>query len=369
MGVSSEKEKADLTRPDVDNQRGFEHLPAGSWEYIDHPSHHKPGIHVFPDKLYVITMLENPLRFRNRYWNYWAFENMVKKAGAVLYTAELAFGGRHHEITDPNNPCHLQLRGHDEILHKENVLNVLMSRLPSDWKYVAWIDADVAFARPDWAQETLQLLQHYKILQMFSHSQDVGPDYEPVGNSFGYVSRMLELSIDEQHDVKPQCYPYYPYYGAGKNFKFWHPGYCWAARRTAINQLGGLVDWAMEGSADYYMAMALFGQLKNLSLMNVPEASKPLYYEWERRARRHIRRNVGMMPGLVLHYWHGKKENRQYITRAKFMVKEKFNPLTDIKKDWQGIWQLHDHGTDHSIRLRDGLRYYARLRDEDSPEV
>ena len=72
---------------------GFEHLPADSPLYIEHPSQAKPGIHVFPDKLYVVTMLENPLRWRSRYKNYWAFEQMCNKAGAILYTAEIAFGG------------------------------------------------------------------------------------------------------------------------------------------------------------------------------------------------------------------------------------------------------------------------------------
>jgi len=32
---------------------------------------------------------------------------------------------------------------------------------------VAWIDADVEVQPSDWAQETLQLLQHYDVLQMF----------------------------------------------------------------------------------------------------------------------------------------------------------------------------------------------------------
>jgi hypothetical protein len=385
----AEQQSQALELADRNKQRGWEHLVPGSDLYVDHPSHARPGIHAFPDKLYVVTMLENPLRFRTRYWNYWAFENMVQKAGAILYTAEIAFGGRAHEITEPGNPRHLQLRGHDELLHKENALNMLIARLPADWKYVAWIDSDVEFTRQDWAQETLQLLQHYKVLQMFSHSQDLGPNSEPCGTSQGYVSEMLKLSLDDQHGRMHHrhhhkrhhhhhhghhhhhCgYPYYYYaHMPGKKFKFWHPGYCWAARRSAINQLGGLVDWAMEGSADYYMAMALFGQLHNLSLMNVPAASKPLYFEWERRAEKHIRRNVGMMPGLVLHHWHGRKADRQYVTRAKFLVKEKFNPLTDLKRDWQGIWQLQDHGTPHAIRVRDGLRYFARLRDEDSMEL
>ena len=51
-------------------------------------------IHTFPDKLHVVTMLENPLRWRSRYWNYWMFERECAAAGAILYTAEVAFGGR-----------------------------------------------------------------------------------------------------------------------------------------------------------------------------------------------------------------------------------------------------------------------------------
>ena len=77
---------------------------------IDHPSQARPGIHVFPDRLHVVTMLENPLRWRSRYWNYWMFERECEAAGAILYTAEVAFGERHFEVTQAGNPRHLQLR-------------------------------------------------------------------------------------------------------------------------------------------------------------------------------------------------------------------------------------------------------------------
>jgi hypothetical protein len=40
--------------------------------------------------------------------------------------------------------------------------------------------------------------------------------------------------------------------------------------------------------------------------------------------------------------------------------------MTDIKRDTQGLWQLQDDGTERFISLRDGLRKYARLRNEDS---
>ena len=51
-------------------------------DYIDHPSQGRPGIHTFPDKLHVVTMLENPLRWRSRYWNYWMFERECESGGS-----------------------------------------------------------------------------------------------------------------------------------------------------------------------------------------------------------------------------------------------------------------------------------------------
>ncbi|MGC2648232.1 MAG: hypothetical protein WA261_18255, partial [Candidatus Sulfotelmatobacter sp.] len=170
----------------LQHQQGWE-----SADYIDHPSQARPGIHVFPDKLHVVTMLENPLRWRSRYWNYWMFERECAAAGAILYTAEVAFGGRQFEVTKAENPRHLQLRTNHEIWHKENALNLLIQRLPAEAKYVAWIDADVKFSRPDWAQETLQLLQHYDVLQMFSHAQDVGPNYEPLTTTPGFLYKWM----------------------------------------------------------------------------------------------------------------------------------------------------------------------------------
>jgi len=72
--------------------------------FIDHPSHGRGGIQPFPDRLHVLAMLENPLRWRARYRNYWMFQRQIETSGAILYTCEIAFGGRDFEITEPNNP-------------------------------------------------------------------------------------------------------------------------------------------------------------------------------------------------------------------------------------------------------------------------
>jgi hypothetical protein len=371
-----------MTLPKIVHQQSnfnnLVHFPECSCtEKITHPSHAKPGIHPFPDKLYVVTCLFNPLRYRNRYFNYWAFENMVESGGAILYTVEIAFGDRHFEITDPENPRHLQLRAddHQEIWLKENSLNLLISRLPKEANYIAWLDADISFTRPEWAQETLHLLQHYDFLQMFSHAQDIGVNYEPLRVTPGFVyARFTDPEFQEIiKNVNGDNGNLNYYYGVMKKeieqrmvWKFYHSGFCWAARRTALDKVGGLIDWGILGSSDWLMCHGLFGLMDKAINVNYTESYKKLCKIWEDRALKHVRMNVGYMPGLVNHSWHGNKKDRLYDERWKLLVEHKFDPLTDLKRDTTGLWQLNDDQTDRFIELRDGLRRYGRVRNEDS---
>ena len=61
----------------------------------------------------------------------------------------------------------------------------------------------------------------------------------------------------------------------------------------------------------------------------------------------------------------GAKRNRSYDQRWKFLAQSGYDPQLDLKRDWQGLYQL----TDRSATLRDGIRQYARMRNEDSTEV
>lgn len=397
----------------------MEHFPdCECTNNIDHESHARPGIHPFPDRLYVITTVFNPLRFRNRYWNYFSFQNMVEKSGAILYTAEIAFGDRHFEITDPSNPRHLQLRARDnqEIWLKENSLNLLINRLPPDAKYIAWLDSDISFARTDWAQETLHELQRYDFLQLFSHAQDIGPNYEPLTVTPGFIystfedqltdfqnnsnqnkdsnsnnqnspeteakkaikglglTNCMEECLEEAFDeCLEECHYYYGVIRMGKEgkplWKFYHSGFAWAARRESLNKVGGLIDYCLLGSGDWHQAHGLIGQMKKTLNVGYSDTYKRLCLEWERRAEKNIRRNVGYIPGLINHFWHGRKGNRRYDDRWKLLVNTKYDPITDLKKDTQGLYQLDDNGDPRFIQLRDGLRQYAKVRDEDNPNL
>lgn len=301
--------------------------------------------------LYVVTSITNPARFRSRYHLYRQFEKYIRDSGAILYTIEGCLHEREYEITDVSNPQHIRVQTDHELWHKENLLNLAIQRLPRDWKYVAWIDADVAFARPDWVHETVHKLQHFDAVQLFSQSGDLDPQFRllyPMRDSFVYW-----------YYLNRNCPILHKRYGAVS-----HPGYAWAFRREAIDALGGLIDWAIVGSGDWHMACALVGQVEK-SFAPIKRTC-PNYLkwclEWQNRAECHIKRNIGYVDGLLLHYWHGSKKKRGYFDRWKILSGNKFDPNTDIKRDWQGMWQL----TGQNINLRDELRGYLGGRDEDS---
>jgi hypothetical protein len=222
----------------------------------------------------------------------------------------------------------------------------------------------VKFTRPDWAQETLQLLQHYDVVQMFSHAQDVGPDYEPLGTTPGFFYKWV-VDRPSPHDAAfgtpKRAYGYY----SVSSGQFWHPGFAWAAKRSALESVGMLIDWAILGSGDWHMASALVGQVERSLCAGYSPAYIRRCRDWQERAEKYIRRNVGYVPGLVNHFFHGTKRNRAYDQRWKLLALAGYDPQVDLKRDWQGLFQLADRST----TLRDGIRQYGRMRNEDTTEA
>lgn len=313
-----------------------------------HHFRHRKGPHL--DGLWVVAVISNPQRYRARYELYEIFKRAVEFAGANLLTVEIAFGERPFEITDAGNPFNVQLRTNDELWHKENMVNIGISRLPRDWKYVAWIDADIEFMRHDWPEEIIHQLQHYKVIQLFQNAIDMGPEGEVLKVHQGFMHAFVNGLLTP---------------GRVSKYAVYHPGYAWAATRHAIDQLGGLIDIAILGAGDAHMAWALVHR----ELDYVPERVSPAYLRhlltWEQRCRDHIRLNVGYMPGTIHHHFHGKKRDRRYAERWQILFRHNYDPDLDIKRDWQGVTEFSRAG----LRMRNDLRAYFRSRNEDSIDL
>ena len=79
--------------------------------------------------------------------------------------------------------------------------------------------------------------------------------------------------------------------------------------------------------------------------------------------------NVGVMSGTIFHAWHGKKTGRGYNAKHAILAKLGFDPLRHLKRDSQGLWQLHDDRSASYVGLRDMMRKIAKERNEDSIDI
>lgn len=313
-------------------------------------------------KLHVVTCISNPVRFKSRYKLYREFaERMLKEPDVIFWTAELAFGDRPHEITDYRNPNHLQVRSPDELWHKENLQNLMVERIPDDGLPIAFIDADVIFMNPHWVRETVEQLEHYEVVQMFSQSIDLGPNY-------GLVKGETRIGMAYSFT---QGIPAAEWVSTGYDQRQLktggHCGYAWAWRRSAFNTVGGLFDRSFVGASDWFMACGLMGEIDIAIPGNAHPNFRRRLLEWGERARG-LRRNVGYVEGLLGHYWHGPKSQRGYFWRNSILETELVDPDVDLIVDAQGVHHLNDDGTDRYMRIRNNFRNYFRSRNEDSME-
>lgn len=302
------------------------------------------------DLLHVVTAIANPVRWQSRERLFRAFARHMLKSGVRLTVVECAHGERPFVLDDVPGLQHIGVRARTLVWAKENLLNIGISRLPQDWKYVAWVDADIRFRRRDWAAETVQALQIHDVVQPWSDCYDLGPNGEHIAHHRGF------------------CRQYVDGAKLGKGaYTFAHPGYAWAATRGALDCLGGLIETAALGAADHHMALALAGRVEDSVHGGVGEAYRAPLRRWQARARTHIGGNIGYVPGTIEHHWHGPKASRRYVQRWDVLARHGFNPETDLQRNVWGVLELA--GNKPELR-RDMARYfYQRNEDANVAEI
>jgi hypothetical protein len=211
---------------------------------------------------------------------------------------------------------------------------------------MAWVDGDIRFNRENIADETIHALQRWSIVQMFRDAVNLGPKGEVLSKrtSFGYM-------FNTGQDYK--C----------KGYDYWHPGFAWACTRKAYRDMGGLLDFSILGNGDHHMALCLIGKYE----ISVPKGMGPEFTAMVKNYQDMIERkellySVGYVDGTIMHYFHGKAKDRGYVDRWQILIKNNYNPTTDISLDERGLYKLNDN----KPLLRIGCMRYFEQRNEDS---
>jgi hypothetical protein len=294
------------------------------------------------EKLNVVIVVSNPCKFERRWQLAREFVVRLKDDPTIeLYQLELVYGDEEFQLTDSDNPNHLQLRTQHPIWHKESMINVAIQKLlPKDWQKVCWCDADIEFDNIHWASDTLTLLDHFDVVQCFSHAIDMDASNNPMtlwqGGAFQYCNKMKR----------------------GRLLNYWHSGYVWACTRAFYDKMDGLYDVSILGSGDHHMFISWLGSPDSIPGDCHPEYKKTI----EVFTRKVKGARIGYTPGVIKHYFHGHKKNRKYRERWEVLIRHQYNPLEHVEKDENGLLVANEKCPPEL--LADILEYF-RERNED----
>jgi hypothetical protein len=155
-------------------------------------------------------------------------------------------------------------------------------------------------------------------------------------------------------------YQYSKNFKKGQGINYWHPGFAWACNRKAYDQLGGILEHGILGSGDNLMCHSFIEK----ALESLKKGMSEKYMNFVKKFQDKVKPlKLGYVPGPIRHYFHGKKENRNYYGREDILIKYQYDPVTFIEKNSEGL--LIPSETCPKEFLKDIMNYFeSRNEDE-----
>jgi hypothetical protein len=292
-------------------------------------------------EFWAVTCYYNSEQDHCRVHNFKLFAERLKKQGVSLLTVELVVDDK-----DKGNPDveSLSTKYHrvvhpDVLWSKEALVNVGFKLLPPECTKVCWIDADILFPfDDDWATKCSAALDKHKVVQPFE-------------KYFFMPERHVKSGLwDDERYPEDYRLGFAGNYAHGRqtnDFSKAHPGYAWAARRSVIEEIGGLYDKGI-CMADVLMAYGFIAKTEeDIKEIWEYEPMKAVFGLWGPRLRGHVEDwmrktikvvggDVGVVDGVRVHHlFHGSIIHRKY--KALHQAYAEYNPYTDSRINADGV--------------------------------
>ena len=234
---------------------------------------------------------------------------------------ELLYSTQKNFLKVSNTKFHLQIQyKHDLYLfNKENLINVGVNKLlPSNWKWMAWVDADIEFKDEFWVEKTIKLFKsgNYDVLQLFSICRYLSKHNTPQEYFHSSISLLYNPCLL-------------------KNKKYRHPGFAWACSREAYEKMGGLFEYAIIGGGDFIMEACFTNRFQ---LIEKKFRENPDFLNYIHLFYQKVKNfSCNFLNILIEHHYHGERKNRMYVNRNEIILKNKFSPEKDMIKPFENL--------------------------------
>ena len=314
------------------------------------------------DTLYIIVPYFNFINYKSGIENLEIFiKNCSTYNGVQMVLVEGVYNNE--QLPDYSSKIfkHIKLPIKHILWVKENLINIGFKSLPTNWKYGGWVDRDIAFCNLNWAQDSIEKLKECDVIQPWKeflyldkkfnyNTVDViqSPSPHLTSYSFGFMKESLRDGTMTEEDRKK-------YFG--------HPGQAWCVTRDFYEKIGGMYEYCIVGGGD--------GVFWSCLRQDKIEDLKQWYWTLNFRfggdsiIEYHKKFNttkIGFIDGLILHYYHGSVERKNYNYRYNLLETYNFEPLKDLTKDKNGVICFKQKNS----ALEKDISEYFLTRKEDS---
>lgn len=282
----------------------------------------------------IISCYFNPQESPYRRKAFDKFYQSIKHLNHLIL--ECVIGDAKPEL--PENENIQRVHTENLLWHKESLLNLAVQKLPSKYKYVFWIDADVTFTNLNWLRDSVnEFKAGANILQPFEYCVHLEKD--ETKPNFDVESKKLHRHSTTRHpkmwrsfcancvdDERSAISKDYDTHG--------HVGFAWGAKREILEKVP-LYDKALIGGADHIIAHAAAGQLPCSCINKSFTDDLDSVYDWSKEFHAVVQEKIAYTKGDLYHTWHGDIEKRQYLKRI-----QEFTPETKqiTEKDKNGLY-------------------------------
>jgi hypothetical protein len=195
----------------------------------------------------IITPYFNPQKYSSLKNNHKIFAHRLLAQGANLITVELTFNEEEPQLIDRSLGKVVWLKSDSIMWQKEQIINYVLENHMGNEDKFAWIDCDVLFKDSEWIKKAEDKLEEADIIQLFKKVYLLNRgEFE-----YGATRNMMFQGIIWQY----KTYKNWLQRRTNKELPFSHPGFAWAARRSALPN--GLYPFSVTGSGDTLMIDSL----------------------------------------------------------------------------------------------------------------
>ena len=237
-----------------------------------------PDTYNEPDKtdMAVILVIFNPCKSVRIAQNILLVKQYLYNANIPYYIGELSIDGSPFLFKECSNI--FQYKTDDYMFYKENLINLVETRIPDNYTKICALDGDIFFDDPKWYSSLSNILDESDICQPFHTANWLNIENNSI------IKRQSSCGIDVNG----------------------HPGFVWAFTRSWYSKYK-LPDFLIMGSGDTTFYQCLIGKNTNIKyLANAHE----LYMKTITDVPTIKHLNVS-----IYHLYHGSLVNRKYVDK------------------------------------------------------